>query len=184
MLSRFVLCVYYPPSRGDRAAVVLALLGFAAISLVPIALELTPQFQRDNNNGRAEFTTLFLALHWIFINLPVTLGILIALLFQDHEIRSSPCPESLSVTGLAVQAVVFTFVGVSWIWRMYLNGETLRQSPWGVFVKWYVTVGWAAVDNLLFAFVQAVALWLARQHWGQDAQAVVNNDETTPLLSE
>jgi hypothetical protein len=54
-------------------------------------------------------------------------------------------PDALSVLGLGVQAVVFLGVGLSWVFRITI--------PFGGLMEWYQWVGWAAVDNIIFALV-------------------------------
>lgn len=48
-------------------------------------------------------------------------------------------------------------------------------------IAWYQLVGWAAVDNVVYAFVQAVLLWIAMRQRGR-VPGMETNGETSPLL--
>ena len=62
----------------------------------------------------------------------------------------SAFPNSLSLQGLAVQAVIFTLISVVWIWCLPFPYHELKGN-----------MGWIIVDSFVFAFGQAVVLALA-----------------------
>ena len=89
--------------------------------------------------------------------------------------HGQPIPQSLSVWGLAAQAVVFILMGVSWTWRM-----TIDRPTW---VQWYKYVGYAAVDNLLFGIVQSI-LYLFVLGVAGSAEGPADAGEASPLLPD
>jgi hypothetical protein len=84
--------------------------------------------------------------------------------------------------GLAVQAAVFALVAVSWVMRVQFPWELLdgHKITFGVLITWYEIVGWAAVDNAIFALVQIVLLWIVSHRSSQRIRAA--GDESEPLL--
>jgi hypothetical protein len=91
--------------------------------------------------------------------------------------QGRPVPQSLSVRGLVVQAVVFLLMGVSWTWRMAIDRPT--------WTEWYEYVGYATVDNFLFGFVRSlllavVLLWRITE---EEERPYTGQNETSPLLS-
>lgn len=69
--------------------------------------------------------------------------------------------DALSVRGLVVQAVVFLVVGLSFVWRMRLPEEELTGYLIVDVKHWYWSVGFATINNLIFAVVQGVLAWVA-----------------------
>lgn len=82
---------------------------------------------------------------------------------------------------MAIQAVVFAVVALYWPLRMTIPPEFWDMSPLRSYITWYQLVGWAAVDNAIFAFVQAALLWIAVRRRG-GFQQMTPNGEATPLL--
>lgn len=120
--------------------------------------------------------------HTIYINPIVTIICFASLFPQARETLSRPSPGTLSITGLAIQAVIFAVVALYWPWRTSPSREHFDLPPLQKFITWYQLDGWATVDNAVFAFVQAVLLWIAmRRRSGVQA---VTTDETTPLLQD
>jgi hypothetical protein len=79
-----------------------------------------------------------------------------------------------------MQAVVFTFMVFSWIGRVefpYPDG----RPPWRHLSTWYPKVGWATVDNGIFAIGQAILLWIVAGH--RSHVHGVAHGESEPLLS-
>ena len=75
--------------------------------------------------------------------------------------------DALSVKGLMVQAVVFLLVGLSFLWRMRILEEEKWSGYWIADLdKWYWTVGFATINNLIFAVVQGVLAWIAWSNKG------------------
>lgn len=111
----------------------------------------------------------------MIVNPIATTSSVLALFFQGQK------ASALSFLGLATQAVVFAPVAFFWIWRV--NYIDLREIPLPIplyiLKVWYEVVGWAAVDNAVFAIVQFVLLCLARrQQRGGHARP-----DQEPLLS-
>jgi hypothetical protein len=104
----------------------------------------------------------FYIVHSIFIYPILTaLGVL-GIFCQAREIFVAPFPNALSLQGLAVQAVVFTLVSVTWIPSLPFPYEKLDgHYNWNTFTVWYGAVGFIIVDSFVFALGQAVLLLLA-----------------------
>jgi heme/copper-type cytochrome/quinol oxidase subunit 2 len=129
---------------------------------------------------------LFSYSHTIYINPIITIICFASLFPQVQETLSRPSPGTLSVIGLAIQAVVFAVVALYWPWRMTLSRENLELPPLWRLVQWYRSDGWATVDNAVFAFVQADLWWIAvvvRQKSGVQ-EVAVTTDKNTPLLQD
>lgn len=117
----------------------------------------------------------------MFINPIVTVIGFASFFAQAHESRSRSSLGALSIKGLAIQAVVFAVVALYWQLRMRIPEEGWDMSPQRSFITWYQLVGWAAIDNTVFAIVQAVLLWVARRQRGE-VQGMITNGENTHLL--
>lgn len=143
---------------------------FACISLVPLTIQLSPDFLEIDPWGI--YGSLFLAGHCLWVSLHATLGTLIALGAQLSQLKGTAAKQehsdadtasrtsSLSKLGLGLQTLMFAVLGVSWLWRISIPRD-FPPNTW-VIIKlgmWYVLVGWASVDNLLWAAVQGV-LWI------------------------
>lgn len=96
----------------------------------------------------------------MFINPVVTVIGLVSVVAQVCEKSPRTSPEALSIAGLVMQLVVFTLVGISWLFRLTMPDDYWRMSSMRALMTWYQLVGWAAVDNLVFAFVQAILLFI------------------------
>jgi hypothetical protein len=100
---------------------------------------------------------------------------------------SSPPGNSLSICGLAMQAVVFAAVAFTWIWRVPIENARLE---WGTLswpavalenlMYWYNLVGFHAFDNGVFAVGQGVLFVLAWRRVKGRENAVDREQE--PLL--
>ena len=104
---------------------------------------------------------------------------LAALFVQGRQIRSEPSLGALSISGLWIQALIFALVGVSWMFRLTMPAEFWRMQPIRAVTTWFQLVGWAAVNNLVFAFVQAVLFFMARSK----GLAASQGAESEPLLT-
>jgi hypothetical protein len=121
---------------------------------------------------------LFHGIHTIFLSWIITGLNIAAIYFQVREIRSRPRNHAFSHVSLAIQAAVFAFVAISWIGRVKFPYEGFSERTWGFLSTWFELVGWAAVDNGIFAIGQAVLLWgLLHQERSGAYRA-----ETEPLL--
>jgi hypothetical protein len=106
------------------------------------------------------------------------------ILCQACEILAVPFPNALSLQGLAVQAVVFTLVSVTWIWSLPCPYEKLKDHDLNcnVFFGWYATIGWIIVDSFVFSLGQAVLLVLALHRSSSSKATIQGRSETEPLL--
>jgi hypothetical protein len=113
----------------------------------------------SQGEGKEWVDAIFFGVHSLYISPLVTLAALAALVVQRQK------ASALSLTGLAVQAIVFAAVALSWIMRVIFLEYLEEGSPFPLGV-WYELVGWAAVDNGVFAIVQAVLFCLSKQRQG------------------
>lgn len=104
-----------------------------------------------------------------------------ALYPQSRVILGRQPGESLggfSITGLWLQAVVFAVVALFLVyrvpWTLY-EGPGPEEGEFG----WYRMVGWAAVNNAIFAVVQSFLFSMAR--WWMAILGATGSD-TEPLL--
>jgi len=97
-----------------------------------------------------------------------------------HETKSRGETGALSVQGLVVQAAVFLLVGFSFVYRLTLLGEP-EDFDEHLIVNlrdWYWLLGWATINNVIFALGQGLLAWIAsRQSGGED------HGEQDPLLA-
>ncbi|KAF2106050.1 hypothetical protein BDV96DRAFT_339262 [Lophiotrema nucula] len=182
-LVLIIMCLLFPSHHPwtNRTVVVAIYVGFALVSLGPVILELLPPPQSDPLGGRRWFSAFVAVLHVYLLGPVVTLLAFVALFPQIREIRTRPGPSVLSPLGLAIQALLFAVVALSWLVRMVLP-IPLESIPWDrllhVLVVWYQLVGWAAVDNFAYAFVQTV-LWVVEK---AHRMLLLHGDETAPLI--
>lgn len=147
---------------------------FLLISIIPLFIDILLPTQ--NAEDERWSTAIFHYIHTTLINPLVTFGGIASLYFQYSKAGA----DTLSEVGLASQAVVFAFVAISWIgkvrfWPDNTGERALRDFP---FKTWYELVGWAAVDNAVFAMVQGVLYVLRR---GQKGSGGLGG-EAEPLL--
>lgn len=99
---------------------------------------------------------------------------------QAREISTVSFPNSLSLQGLWVQAIVFLLVSVGWVWCLpFPYGKARGHWNAGAFTVWYSSIGWIVVDNVIFAFGQALLFVLA---WRRASESATRSGETEPLL--
>ncbi|KAI0868685.1 hypothetical protein GGS24DRAFT_199291 [Hypoxylon argillaceum] len=84
--------------------------------------------------------------------------------------------SSLSMTGLATQAVAFAIQAVFWFWR-----TGFPKSERG-FWAWYMIVGWLCVPSAVYAIAQ-MAVWVAAAKNRATVEDLMVAPETEPLLS-
>lgn len=167
-----------------KTALIAVYCAYLPVSLLFVAFEAT--LDKDNSeNGWVR--AIFGGIHLIHITPIMNLLALVALILQARTVRSNPTTGSLSVPGLAVQAIMFLLVGISWFFRLRLPRGSLHTEPgkpsYSTRTKievWYQTVGWATVGNLLFAVVQGVLFLIIRGGRRNQSSSV----ETAPLLGE
>ncbi|KAJ5559770.1 hypothetical protein N7513_002169 [Penicillium frequentans] len=163
-----------------RASLVASYTSFLVVSVIPLFILATLPI---DDEGRRFWSAAFYALHTILIYPILTaLGVL-GIYRQVREIVTIPLPNALSLQGLAVQAVVFILVSVTWIWSLPFPYEDLDgHLNWNIFSVWYSTIGWIIVDNLVFALGQIVLLLWASHRSSSSKANVRRGSETEPLL--
>ncbi|KAH6892597.1 hypothetical protein B0T10DRAFT_295654 [Thelonectria olida] len=174
-LILFGAYLVYPPSPpGAKPAMFSIYMAFLLISIVPVIfIASLPPSGTDPYGDRSWPGSFYAYGSTMFINPIVTALAIVTYFPQARELKSRSDAGACSVPGLAVQAGVFLVVAIFWPLRMPL--------PWGVrFSTWYQLVGWATLDNLVFAFVQGVLWCVARRFKGATSEAT---GETAPLLA-
>ncbi|KAH4412192.1 hypothetical protein HBH92_108640 [Parastagonospora nodorum] len=175
-LTYFVVCLYLPSDHRD-CSVKIAIgtyITFLLVSVIPVFSDAA--FASRGPDRRMEMD-IFFGVHSQFLSWIITSFNVVAVYFQLKETRLRPQERALSGLGLAVQAVIFTVVAFSWVGRIkfpYPDGEI----PWTFLSTWYQLVGWATVNNGIFALGQAILLWIIAGH-RLDEQVY---GETEPLL--
>lgn len=119
------------------------------------------------------------SVHILFINPVVTILAIAAPIHQARKTLLEPSLGALSTVSLAVQAIVFAVVAVSWVARVVF--PAMPAITPGVVVTWYQLIGWAAVDNGVFAIGQAVIWFIATRKAGWRGENP-SSGETEPLL--
>ena len=149
-----------------------AYLAFLGITLVPTLVEATiPQKERV-------FYTMMLSGIFVLLGPIVQILGVAAGIAQARKINSTHMPHALSLLGLVVQSAVFLAVGVSFIFRFRLPDQYWDRPVRFALKDWYWRVGWATVNNIIFALVQGM---LAALVWWRRRNS--SNDETAPLLA-
>jgi hypothetical protein len=168
----------------------LAYLVFVVISLVPTIAEQFIDFSNDTMSEHDWFDVLYIMMPMFVLGPIVQILGFVALWAQASEIKSrSPGKEdALSVKGLLVQAVVFLLVGLSFLWRLRIPAEEGEgEGYWLADLReWYWTVGFATINNLIFAVVQGVLAWIAwwyNKGDGGEFEAEAATGERTALLA-
>lgn len=161
-----------------------------AVYISFLLISVVPTFDDAVNpavpSQRGWFIDIFSSVHTIYINPIVTMGIVLAFWAQTKK------ASALSTLGLATQAVVFSLVALSWTLRVrFIDFNDLEGPDWpdevtlpmlrSLLIAWYQLVGWAAVDNALFAIMQAVLLCIARRQKRKMADSF-SLPEQEPLL--
>jgi hypothetical protein len=172
-------CLYLPPSRpGEKVIVTIAYLIFFIISLgavILLAATIATSAKRDG-----WLPLLFGGPHLLYINPIITVAGIFSLLAQVTQMGPNISRSALSTDGLVAQAILFAIIGISWVFRLVPPGEFYdRRDSWTNWNMWFELVGWAVLDNLIFAFVQAAVFCIA---WRRREDAAIV-DERTSLLA-
>ncbi|KAJ5886117.1 uncharacterized protein N7473_008791 [Penicillium subrubescens] len=184
-LLLFILCLWFPSNNhiGYKLWLLTVYICFAANSIIPLFIDaidndfFVPREDRYRKWGEAFFS----GWHLLFVNPIVTILAIAAYPCQAREIRTLPVGnlKSLSLLGLLTQGVVFIVVAISWTMRVkFLDFSFDDIISHGAFFSWYQMVGWAAVDNAIFALMQILLFLLAR-NWEATKTA---DRESEPLL--
>lgn len=117
-----------------------------------------------------------------------------ALFPQMALVKERPDVGSLSTLTLAAQGILFIVVGITWNFRLGPLDEKGPEAFPPLFY-WYNMVGFAVIDNIIFAIVQLVLLFTARRKSTTEATAQntasaestpeedTTSDENSPLLT-
>ena len=84
---------------------------------------------------------------------------------------------TLSIQGLAIQAVVFLLVGISFLFRYRISPEEMDEHFIVNLRSWYWRLGWATINNAVFALAQGMLALLMSRRRDSDTS------EQTALLS-
>lgn len=182
-----MLCLWFPSDNhfGYKFGLLTVYILFALISIIPIFIDAIDRDFFGPPEWRQVGQALFSGYHAMFMNPIVTILALVALPCQARAIRALPFGDlkSLSLLGLLAQGVIFSVVAISWTMRVKFMDLSFRDViSYGLltFVSWYQMVGWAAVNNAVFALVQISLFCLAR-NW-RVVKMVVADGEGEPLL--
>ncbi|CAM1501515.1 Fc.00g034990.m01.CDS01 [Cosmosporella sp. VM-42] len=171
-LALFAICIFYSlNTRGHKACVLAIYISFLLISLVPLFID--PIDEKDPYS--IWFGGIIFGAHFLWINPIITFLGVLAPFFQWRK------AVALSTTGLCAQASIFAFVALSWVVRV--EYPVMERVSLRIFLNWCRSVGWAAVDNAVFAVSQFVLLCLAKHQKPVDVDSVARPDEEEPLLA-
>lgn len=163
---------------------VLIYLAVLLATLIPAVMIINnpDEHKKSPGNGTPFFARdLFLGGHILYIVPLVTLLTALSFYFEGRSILSRPPGDtgSLSLIGLLVQALVFGVVAVSWESRVQWPDHPPPIGGGLVWWGWYRMIGWAAIDNAVFAAGQAY-LWLVLRR--AVTANVASAGEMEPLL--
>jgi hypothetical protein len=188
--NSFIICLCFSSNTHIAYKLILvAIYGlFAYISIAPVFIDaLIPDFYVPRDDQYRNWVEgLFGGLHMLCIHPVVTILSIVALPFQARAIRALPAGnlKAVSLSGFLVQGVVFGVVAISWTMRVKSEGNWFNDGIpyamyWYLLFDWYLLVGWAAIDNGIFALMQIWLFFLARS-WGSSE---IIGGETEPLLA-
>lgn len=163
-LPSFVVCSYLPSAHRDCSFKVAigTYITFLLVSVIPVFSDAV--FPRRAPDRGMEMD-IFFGVHSQFLSWIITSFNVVAVYLQIKETRLRPQEKALSGLGLAVQAVIFTVVAFSWVGRIkFPHPDGGLPWAWTYLSTWYELVGWATVDNGIFAMGQAILLWIVAGH--------------------
>lgn len=143
---------------------------------VVLLLYLGPQVlltYEEEEEVRLVFFSVYYGAVFLYVNYIIT-GLGIASLFVQW-----PQATALSARGLAPQAIVFALAAISWVLLAHFDPNAKTENKGGL-IGWYLYVGFAAVDNGVFAVVQAILFY--RVWRGTGGGNTARSLETEPLL--
>lgn len=177
--------LYYPPCRPRQGYIILTIHAlFTLTSLMPVVVEAYLPFKSSSPYlDRQRLAAYIATLHHSYLTPLITILSFVSLFPQARETLSRSSPGSLSTRGLAIQAAVFALVAVYWPFRIQTTRDVWPPRSWGDLVTWYQLVGWAVVDNCIFAFVQGILFWIAVCRSGGIPE-VAKSGEMAPLLRD
>ncbi|KAL4866607.1 hypothetical protein BDV12DRAFT_131373 [Aspergillus spectabilis] len=186
-LIQFILGIYYSTKR--RLSLVVTYVAFLLISIALIIFDLIQwKIDPDWEKERMWLVVLFYGYHSIFL-FPIIYALGIVAVYRQARLvlRSPDFPGAWSIRGLELQAIMFSLIALSWVWRIPFPWEEVEYPTFQVFQVWSSTVGWVAVDNGIFAVGQALLLllakWRRRKTEVEEGTTSSDLDETEPLLA-
>ncbi|KAJ5951188.1 uncharacterized protein N7479_009601 [Penicillium vulpinum] len=180
-LTLFAQVLLYS-DRSSRIALVAGYTSFLLVSIIPLISDAISQIDYE---ARRFWSAVFFALHCMLIYPILTAIGVWGIYRQAREISAVPFPNALSLQSLAMQAVVFTLVSVTWIYCLpfpYEKIDRQRDLNWTAFSVWYGAIGWIIIDSFIFALGQAVLLLLALHRSSSSKVTTQRGSETEPLL--
>lgn len=182
--DRFIACLFTPPhSFGVKALAVIFYIAVLMTTIFPSLVLITAPEEHNGTAPAPSGAGMFFPANIMFIVPPVTLLTAASFYFEARAISSQPAGGdgigSLSQTGLLVQAVIFAAVALSWVHRAAWPADRPGIGS-GLWMGWYRLVGWAAVNNAIFAAGQAYLWFLVRGR--ASAPIVGSSGEAQPLL--
>ncbi|KAL4770202.1 hypothetical protein BDW60DRAFT_209385 [Aspergillus nidulans var. acristatus] len=177
------------PSDSDQVHKQLLLkiyIAFLLLAILPLFLCALVQHLDDDKSSWQELpVVLTMFPHTQFLTYLSTIMAIAAIYPQARMILDhSSLNPSLSVLGLAIQALVFTALAISWFSRVAFSLPP-EDFPhwWGYWALrvWFEWVGWAVVDNGVFAIGQGILFVLAVRRW-RGAGVLGTEGEREPLL--
>lgn len=151
---------------------------FLLVSFIPLLIDVVSPMP---SGPRRWWSAIYFMLHMTLLWPIITFLGCFSIYRQAQEIRTVSFPNSLSLQGLAVQAIAFTLVSVAWIWCLPFPYEDLKgHMNWNTFTVWYGTIGWVIVNSFIFAIGQAILLILALRRQSSNKRQL--EGETEPLL--
>ncbi|SMQ45154.1 unnamed protein product [Zymoseptoria tritici ST99CH_3D7] len=169
-LCLFSLALALPPQRTARkGGLMIAYLLFLSITLLPTIM-VAFESEEDQDQGWAS-DLLVGALVYLVAPGVQAIGVL-AFIAQARETFRHHGSGSLSVRGLFMQAAVFSLVGISFMFRLKLPAENWKYYLPNVLREWYWLVGWATLNNLIFALAQGVLGWILVRQQKEDVMQI------------
>ncbi|KAE8373296.1 hypothetical protein BDV26DRAFT_285240 [Aspergillus bertholletiae] len=186
IFTRFSLGLYCPSdhhSHEHKVSASIMYIVLLLISIVPVVADAIDYYLVSVGEDAAYRNfrlDIFGGYHYGYIHPAMTLVGIYAWFPQNHELHSRTRLHSLSQTSLAVHAVIFAFVAISWTMRTNLYHSNLQDLPfWATIPEWCIYVWWAAVDNMIFTCVQTGLYLKICRH-----EQFSTDQQTQPLLAE
>ena len=103
---------------SDRSSQIVLVSRYISFLLVSIILLISDAILPNDDEARRFWSAVFYALHSMLVYLILTAIGVWGIYRQAREILAVPFPNALSLQGLAMQAIVFTLVSVTWIYSL------------------------------------------------------------------
>ncbi|CAG9989548.1 unnamed protein product [Clonostachys byssicola] len=160
------------------------LFGVAVAAVVPLFVP-RPNSEPGEGSSAHDVASLFSFIHSRFLFPIITLLSLGSLIPQVRTTRSRQHRGALSLSGLAVQGVLFLIDAFAWVGRLEFPWDEFdgSESSWKALLDWYQGVGWVPVNNGLSALVKMLILSLTIRHWWRRDRREERSGETEPLLA-